>query len=230
MKAKYYIGILSAMLLAGYPLKAQITDNRNFRNDDAGLVINNYYDDYDYYYSSRINRFHRSYTAFDYYSPMFTDTYWYNYQPYTWGLSIYGRNGLGFGFSFNYPVYYYGWGYNNLYNYYDNSPRYSSRQYPSDRRPEYNRDNGGYSRRESMPSRPQVETRSSMPSERRSSVSTNSRSERSYNAPSRSSSPARSTPQVRSSSSGRSGSSVSKSSASSSKSSKGSSSRSKSRR
>jgi hypothetical protein len=37
MKSKYYIGILSEMLLAGYPLKAQIADNPNFRNDDAGL-------------------------------------------------------------------------------------------------------------------------------------------------------------------------------------------------
>ena len=213
MKAKFYFGILSTLLLAGYPLKAQIADKRDFRNDDAGLIINNYYDDYDYYYSSRINRFHRSYTAFDYYSPLFTDSYWYNYQPYTWGLSIYGRNGLGFGFSFNYPVYYYGWGFNYLYNYdygwydpyygndwywgydpfyyrwyspvafninlghrwrydywgdrwdlghrtdfrsnsnynfYDNSPRYSSREFPSKNRFENNRENGGYSRRGSM--------------------------------------------------------------------------------
>jgi hypothetical protein len=29
MKAKFYLGILSALLLAGYPLKAQISDNRN---------------------------------------------------------------------------------------------------------------------------------------------------------------------------------------------------------
>jgi hypothetical protein len=29
MKAKFYFGILSALLLAGYPLKAQIADNRN---------------------------------------------------------------------------------------------------------------------------------------------------------------------------------------------------------
>ena len=59
------------------------------------VVVNNYYDDYDYYFSSRINRFHRSYTAFDYYAPVFTDSYWYNYQPYSWGVSIYGGGGFG---------------------------------------------------------------------------------------------------------------------------------------
>ena len=59
MKAKYYIGILSALILAVLPAKSQYADSRDFRNDEAGIVINNYYDDYDYYYSSRINRFHR---------------------------------------------------------------------------------------------------------------------------------------------------------------------------
>jgi hypothetical protein len=131
MKAKFYTVILSALLLAGFPAKAQFADNRDFRNDDAGIVINNYYDDYDYYYSSRINRFHRSYSAFDYYSPVFTDTYWYNYQPYSWGASIYGRSGLGFGFSINFPVYYYGWGtdywYDYNYGWYD--PYYGSSWY-----------------------------------------------------------------------------------------------------
>jgi hypothetical protein len=49
MKAKFYFGFLSALLLAGYPLKAQFADNRDFRNHDAGSVINNYYDNYNYY-------------------------------------------------------------------------------------------------------------------------------------------------------------------------------------
>ena len=41
---------------------------------------------------------------------MFTDSYWYNYQPFSWGISIYGGRGFGFGYSYNYPVYYdYGW-------------------------------------------------------------------------------------------------------------------------
>jgi len=131
MKAKFYTLILSALLLAGIPAKAQFADNRDYRNDDAGIVINNYYDDYDYYYSSRINRFHRSYAAFDYYSPVFTETYWYNYQPYSWGTSIYGRSALGFGFTVNFPVYYYGWGtdywYDYNYGWYD--PYYGSSWY-----------------------------------------------------------------------------------------------------
>ncbi len=113
MKAKYYIGILSVLLLTGSTVKAQIADMRDYRNDDARIVVNNYYDDYDYYFSSRINRFHRSYTAFNYYAPVFTDAYWYNYQPYSWGISIYGGGGFGIGYSYNYPVYSYDYGYNN---------------------------------------------------------------------------------------------------------------------
>jgi len=109
MKAKIYLGLLSALTMAVLPGKAQYADNRDFRNDETGLVINNYYyDNYDYYYASRINRFHRSYAAFDYYSPVFTDIYWYNYRPFTWGVSIYGRSALGFGYSINFPIYY-GW-------------------------------------------------------------------------------------------------------------------------
>lgn len=52
MKTKYYIGIISALLLTGYTTKAQIADMGIYQNDDAKIVINNYYDDYDYYYSS----------------------------------------------------------------------------------------------------------------------------------------------------------------------------------
>src|SRR4030043_1283506 len=111
MKAKFYIGLISALLLAGSPMAAQFADD-GFRNDNTGLVINNYYyDDYDYYYASRINRFHRSYAAFDYYSPVFTEIYYYNYRPFSWGISIYGGGGFGFGLghSYRYPVYNYGW-------------------------------------------------------------------------------------------------------------------------
>jgi len=110
MKAKYYIGIISLLMLTCTTLKAQNGDMRNYRNDDAKIVVNNYYDDYDYYFSSRINRFHRSYSAFDYYAPVFTETYWYNYQPYSWGISIYGGGGFGIGYSYNYPVYSYNYG------------------------------------------------------------------------------------------------------------------------
>ena len=124
MKAKYYIGILSILLLTFSTVKAQRADSRDYSNDDAKLVVNNYYNDYDYYFSSRINRFHRSYAAFDYYSPVFTDSYWYNYQPFSWGLSIYGGGGFGLGYSNNYPGYDYGYG-----NYYGYDPYFGSNYY-----------------------------------------------------------------------------------------------------
>jgi hypothetical protein len=100
MKAKYYSGILFILLLPFMQGSAQVSTT---------VVVTNYNDDYDFYYSSRINRFHRSYTAFEYYAPVFTDTYWYNYQPYSWGLSIYGGGGIAVGYSYNYPVYSYGY-------------------------------------------------------------------------------------------------------------------------
>jgi hypothetical protein len=124
MKANFNIGIIAALLLTGSTLKAQVADMRDFRNDDA-RIVNNYYDDYDYYFSSRINRFHRSYSAFDYYSPVFTETYWYNYQPHSWGISIYGGGGFGIGYSYNYPVYNYGYG--NFYGGYE--PYFGSSYY-----------------------------------------------------------------------------------------------------
>jgi len=126
MKSKLYIGIITAALLPGLIVQAQIDESRDFRNDDANTIVNNYYN-YDYYYSSRINRFHRSFVTFDYYAPLFTDSFWYNYEPSSWGLSIYGGTRLGLGFSFNYPLYndfswnypYYGgsyyWGYDPFY-------------------------------------------------------------------------------------------------------------------
>ena len=77
MKAKYYLGILSIILLAGLRVNAQSGDNIDHRNDDAKIIVNNnYYYNYDYYYSSRISRFHKSYTVFNYYAPLYTDTYW----------------------------------------------------------------------------------------------------------------------------------------------------------
>ena len=82
MKTKYNI-LLSALLLLPAIVNAQFNDDREFRNDNAGVVINNYYPENDYYYASRIKRFHHSYAAFEYYAPVFTDVYWYNYQPFT---------------------------------------------------------------------------------------------------------------------------------------------------
>ncbi len=113
MKAKIYILILLALMLTGFRANAQRDNAGDYRNGDSKVIINNYYDNYDYYYSSRINRFHRSYSHFNYYAPVFTDAYWYSYQPYTWGISIYGGEGFGFGYSQSYPVYSYRVAYNS---------------------------------------------------------------------------------------------------------------------
>ncbi len=107
MKAKYYIGILALLLISSTGVITAAIEMRNFNRGNETVVINNYHEDYDFHYSSRINRFHRSYSTFSYYSPVFTDTYWYSWQPFTWGMSIYGGAGLGIGFGFNFPVYNY---------------------------------------------------------------------------------------------------------------------------
>jgi len=60
MNSKYNIGILSALLLTGMPVKARYPDNPYYSNGAAPLIVNNYYDGNDYNYSSYINRFHRS--------------------------------------------------------------------------------------------------------------------------------------------------------------------------
>ena len=111
MKAKIYIGILQAIMFTGLTVNAQIDNMGDYRDDGARVVVNNYYDNYDYYYSSRINRFHRSYSAFDYYAPVYTDAYWYSYQPFTWGVSIYGGSGFGIGYTSAYPGYNFGLGF-----------------------------------------------------------------------------------------------------------------------
>ena len=83
------------------------TPEYNYSNDysegnNGGdtYITNNYYDDdeyvyyddddYEYRYSSRIRRFHRPFNGFNYYSPCYTDRYWYDWNnPYMWGQSIY---------------------------------------------------------------------------------------------------------------------------------------------
>lgn len=62
--------------------------------DDQGntQVTNNYYYDrddyYDYAYSARLRRFHNP-VGFGYYNNYYTNTYWYDYNPYSYGTSIY---------------------------------------------------------------------------------------------------------------------------------------------
>ncbi len=93
--------------------KAQIGgyDDGLYNYGTDGMVVNNYYMNdygYDFYYASRINRFHRPFVSFSYYGPVFTDSYWYTYQPAYIGWNIYGNSFspyFGWGISFNVPVY-----------------------------------------------------------------------------------------------------------------------------
>ncbi len=58
-------------------------------------ITNNYYnndDYYDYAYSSRIRRFYYP-VGYNYYAPYYTNSYWYDYNPYSWGISIYSTYG-----------------------------------------------------------------------------------------------------------------------------------------
>lgn len=120
MKAKSCISIIPVLLMAALPLRAQDLGDVYLNDNATGTtILNNYHGDYDYYYTSRIFRFHRPYAFFDYYSPFFTDTYWYTYKPLTLGISIY-RGGLGLVPGYNswypdfyscdyYPDYFYSW-------------------------------------------------------------------------------------------------------------------------
>ena len=69
------------------------TDQTVPANGTAGgntYVTNNYSSDdyYDYAYSSRIRRFNQP-MGYSYYDPYYTNSYWYDYQPNSWGISIY---------------------------------------------------------------------------------------------------------------------------------------------
>ena len=85
-------------------------------NDGTGntYVTNNYYYDesdiYDFYYTSRLRRFHTNVSlGFGYYDPFYTNMYWYTYSPAYWGVSIY----LGYNWwwpSYYYRPWYYDWG------------------------------------------------------------------------------------------------------------------------
>lgn len=74
--------------------------------EESDYITSNYYygDYYDFAYSSRIRRFYRPYASVSsYYDPFFTNMYWYNYDPFYSGVSIY----LGYGaFPMYYPGYY----------------------------------------------------------------------------------------------------------------------------
>lgn len=105
-------------------------------NERGTTIINNNYngnnyrfdneDYYDYAYASRLRRFYNPLTTMTYYDPYYTNMYWYNYDPYFYGTSIYSTYswwnprpswGLSFGGGWGSwwftPTWSYGWGYNN---------------------------------------------------------------------------------------------------------------------
>lgn len=106
-------------------------------NGNTYITNNNYYgdDDNDYYYASRLRRFHNPYYGFGYYDDIYVNRYWYDYQPASWGLSIYIGScfpAYGFyshpGIIYN-PYCYYSYSYYNPYWYdpfYSYSPYYAN--------------------------------------------------------------------------------------------------------
>ena len=123
-KAKIYIIAVSLGFLSSQAFTASSglnnRDDLQFdRTNPAGqdpIVENNYYYGdgdyiYDYYYASRIRRFHTPYVSYSYYNSYFTDCYWYTYEPSYWGMSIYLGSmwnpvGLSISFGFPYRSYY----------------------------------------------------------------------------------------------------------------------------
>jgi hypothetical protein len=82
-------------------------------------ITNNFYGDYyDYAYASRLRRFHSNYYMDSYYDPFYSNMYFYDYNPWSWGTSIYFSSGwyspsFGMSFDWGWPSYSYGWGYSS---------------------------------------------------------------------------------------------------------------------
>ncbi len=125
MKTKNLLAAMALMTITSLAMASGFTKNSGDRGNDPGyqqVIVNNFYFDNGYEYASRINRFHNSFITFDFYSPLFTETFWYHYTPFTWGVSIYDdwyyygagvsrynwRNGFGGS---------YWWGYDPWWNY-----------------------------------------------------------------------------------------------------------------
>lgn len=86
--------------------------------DENGTVINNYYygdyyEDNDYAYASRIRRFHNNNFGWGYYDPWYTNMYWYNYDPFFWGTSIYAGAWPSWGWGVGWNSWNCGFGWNN---------------------------------------------------------------------------------------------------------------------
>ncbi len=87
---------MKKILLATIAIAAMATmaaaadrDPSGAANGSQQVIVNNYYLQGGYEYAARLKRFHTSYVTFDFYSPMYTEVFWYRYTPYTWGVSIY---------------------------------------------------------------------------------------------------------------------------------------------
>jgi|GEM_PF-557690 len=84
------------------------------------------YDDYyDYEYATRVKRFNNNINGLGYYDNYYTNSYWYNQNPYNYGVSVY--NGYSWwgpsynSYSYNPSINFYnnwGWGCNPGYGYY----------------------------------------------------------------------------------------------------------------
>lgn len=92
MKTKILLTAIAVLTIASIAMASDGSSAGGERGKgyaNQQIIVNNYYFDNGYEYASRIKRFHNSYVVFDFYSPLYTDTYWYHYTPYTWGVSIY---------------------------------------------------------------------------------------------------------------------------------------------
>lgn len=107
--------------------------------DNDGYYEDEYYEEdfemddyYDYSYASRIKRFHGSGSDLGYYDNYYTNVYFYNYDPYAYGSSIY------MGYNYWYPNYYYrpslyfgySWGWGGIGWGYPYSPYYNDYCWP----------------------------------------------------------------------------------------------------
>jgi hypothetical protein len=97
------------------PADVKSSDNYTQSGGDT-YINNNYYDDYyDYAYASRLRRFHSNYYFPSSYNDFYTNMYWYDYNPWNWGTSIYFNSGwfgpsFGMSFGWGWPYYSYGLG------------------------------------------------------------------------------------------------------------------------
>lgn len=92
MKTKILLAVtalLTVSLFSAAEKRSPDSGAYGYGNGSQQVVVNNYYFGNGYEYSSRLKRFHNSYASFDFYSPVYTEAYWYNFTPYTWGVSIY---------------------------------------------------------------------------------------------------------------------------------------------